>query len=178
MAKGNAKRVAAANAQTIKQLRLGFAISGAIYLLHLFIFRSGRTWRRAFLFSFTEIIAVVLWQQLEGMAKRTDELAAPGLTSYIFDVIYVTWFVHVATALISTKFWYLYLVIPSYAIYRLVKFALPYVWPSAASPSTAGQVPNAPHAAATPAAETETLSKRQAKIKAREEKGGVRMSYR
>ena len=31
--------------------------------------------------------------------------------SYMFDVLYVTWFVHVATALVSAKFWYLYWVV-------------------------------------------------------------------
>lgn len=35
------------------------------------------------------------------------------LCSYMFDIIYITWFVHVTTALVSTKFWYLYLSVSS-----------------------------------------------------------------
>ncbi|KAL8279206.1 hypothetical protein RQP46_008462 [Phenoliferia psychrophenolica] len=112
------KRISAKNAQTVKQLRLGFAVSNAVYILSLFLFRSGRSWTRLFYYSTTEVAAVVLWQQLEAMAKKGDDLAAAGLTAYMFDVLYVTWFVHVTTALLSTKFWWLYLSIPSYAIYR------------------------------------------------------------
>lgn len=29
----------------------------------------------------------------------------------MFDIIYVTWFVHITTALFSSKFWYFYLVV-------------------------------------------------------------------
>ncbi|KAI5479897.1 hypothetical protein MNV49_002455 [Pseudohyphozyma bogoriensis] len=167
------KRIAAQNKGTVNTLRIGFAVSNIIYLLHLFIFRSGRTWTRLFYFSVTDVLAIVLWNQLEGMAKRGDDLSAAGLTSYMFDVIYVTWFVHVGTALITTKFWLLYLSIPAYAIYRLGKFAIPYVWPSGAN-----RVGGAPRkvggqAGAGAAAEdtTEPLSKRQEKLKKRQEKG-------
>ena len=63
------------------------------------------------------------------MAKKGSDLAAAGLTAcvlrplatnqdaddpscrYMFDVLYVTWFVHVATALVSPKFWWLYLAV-------------------------------------------------------------------
>lgn len=31
--------------------------------------------------------------------------------SYMFDTLYITWFIHVATALISVKFWYLYWIV-------------------------------------------------------------------
>lgn len=36
---------------------------------------------------------------------------AHSLARYMFDIIYVTWFVHVTTALVSAKFWYAYLVV-------------------------------------------------------------------
>lgn len=29
----------------------------------------------------------------------------------MFDVVYVTWFVHLTTALLSAKFWYFYLAV-------------------------------------------------------------------
>jgi hypothetical protein len=38
--------------------------------------------------------------------------------SYMFDVLYVTWFVHVATALVSAKFWYLYWIVSRLSPYR------------------------------------------------------------
>jgi hypothetical protein len=31
--------------------------------------------------------------------------------SYMFDIIYITWFVHITTAVISGKFWYTYIVV-------------------------------------------------------------------
>lgn len=36
----------------------------------------------------------------------------------MFDVLYVTWFVHVATALVSAKFWYLYWIVSRLSPYR------------------------------------------------------------
>lgn len=108
-------------------------------MLHLLIFSSGRSYRRLFLFAVTEAIAVGLWNQLQAMAQRGEELnGSKGLVrrvpplsfassgfislsradtgrvdphSYMFDVLYVTWFVHVATALVSAKFWYLYWIV-------------------------------------------------------------------
>ncbi|KAK4046271.1 hypothetical protein OIV83_006194 [Microbotryomycetes sp. JL201] len=173
MAKGNAKRITAANAQTIQQVRIGFAVSIAIYLLHLVLFRSGRSWSRLLYFTATEIIALILWQQLEGMNTRGEELAQRGLTAYIFDVIYVTWFVHVMTALVSTKFWYLYLIIPLYALYRLASFALPFIRGQSAG-GNAGPAPSSSSAGP----EQPAISKRQAKLQARQEKGQVKVQYR
>ncbi|KAM0791483.1 hypothetical protein ACM66B_005936 [Microbotryomycetes sp. NB124-2] len=176
MAKGNAKRIQAANAQAIQQVRIGFLVSNVVYWLHLFLFRSGRPWRRLLYYTTTEVIAVVLWQQLEGMNRRGEELAQRGLTAYIFDIIYVTWFVHVATAVISTKFWYLYLVIPLYAVYRLVSFALPFI--HGQGQAQGGNGPATPAGGAPATAEQPTLSKRQAKLQARQEKGQVKVQYR
>lgn len=48
------------------------------------------------------------------------------LYRYMFDVIYVTWFVHVMTALVWTRFWYLYLYAP-FAPY-LVMLPSPSSW--------------------------------------------------
>lgn len=101
------KRIAAANAATLKQLRLGMAVSGVrtassnsvpaeltqvharprdqgVYLLHLFIFSSGRSYRRLFLFAVTEAIAIGLWNQLQAMAKGGQELnGSKGLVRYV-----------------------------------------------------------------------------------------------
>lgn len=50
-----------------------FSIQG-VYLLHLLIFSSGRSYRRLFLFAVTEAIAAGLWNQLQAMAQRGEEL--------------------------------------------------------------------------------------------------------
>ncbi|RKP26931.1 hypothetical protein SYNPS1DRAFT_5628, partial [Syncephalis pseudoplumigaleata] len=53
-----------------------------------------------------------------------DDLNAPGLTSYMFDVLYVTWFVHVGS-LVWSFVWWFYLAIPLYACYVLWGFVAP-----------------------------------------------------
>lgn len=82
------------------------------------------------------------WQQLEQMAKRGQSISeGKGLIQYVsfspfritreiraewghvvrivrgnrymFDLIYITWFVHVTTALVSTKFWYAFWIVSS-----------------------------------------------------------------
>jgi len=110
------------------------ARSQGIHLLHFALFTSGRTYRRVLLFAVTEAIAVGLWNQLKAMARNGTELdGSKGLVrcvhlsssaplarneltlaparSYAFDILYVTWFVHVATALVSAQFWKLYWVV-------------------------------------------------------------------
>ncbi|GAA5975501.1 hypothetical protein JCM11641_004288 [Rhodosporidiobolus odoratus] len=178
----NAKRVSASNAKTLQQLQLGFLVSGGIYLLHLFIFSSGRSFRRLFLFVLTETIAVSLWRWMQAMAKRGEEVTgSKAVVAYMFDVIYVTWFVHIATALISGHFWKVYWIIPLYALYRLALFLLPRFAPGLAAllpgfdpsviaaPTTAGPVP---------ANQPQPTSKRQEKLRKRAEKGDRRVQYK
>ncbi|KAM0752834.1 DUF788-domain-containing protein [Meredithblackwellia eburnea MCA 4105] len=181
MAGASAKRIAAQNGATLAQLRIGFAISNLIYLGHLFIFRSGRSWFRLFAYLSSEIIAVVLWAQLADMAAKGGDLAAAGLTSYIFDIIYVTWFVHVTTAVIWAKFWYLYLVIPGYALYRFGSFVIPFIRGSKSSARAPSSTPSASGKGGSAASATEdapSLSKRQEKLKKRSEKGNYKLEYR
>ncbi|BGP40364.1 hypothetical protein JCM10450v2_004345 [Rhodotorula kratochvilovae] len=179
MAGANSKRIAASNARTLQQLRLGFLVSGGIHLLHFLLFTSGRTYRRVFLFAASEAVAVGLWNQLQAMAAAGTELdGGKGLVSYAFDILYVTWFIHVATALVSAQFWKLYWVIPLYALYRLASFALPYLAPQLSallSPSAAG---GAAAGAEAQQGAGEPLSRRQEKLRKRAEKGDPRVQMR
>ncbi|KAI7867634.1 hypothetical protein BDF14DRAFT_1881504 [Spinellus fusiger] len=85
-----------------------------------------------------------------------DDLNAEGLTAYMFDIIYVTWATHLTTAFISNKFWYMYLVIPGYAGYKILPMILSYFGNSSPAPESN---------------DTEGKSKRQAKIEKRQGKG-------
>ncbi|GAA6028237.1 hypothetical protein JCM8097_006932 [Rhodosporidiobolus ruineniae] len=178
MAGANAKRVSAANAKTLQQLQLGFLVSGGIYLLHLFLSPSGRSFRRLFLFVLTETIAVSLWRWMQGMAARGEELnGKAGATQYMFDVVYITWFVHVATAVVSAKFWLVYWVIPLYALYRLFLLLGPRLSPTLYALLTgAGSSPAAGPATDGGAADAQKpQSKRQAKLQKRAERGDRRV---
>jgi hypothetical protein len=54
----------------------------------------------------------------EGGIKRAGEdLDAPGLTEYMWDVIYWSWLCIVMAALVGDKAWWLWLVIPAYSAY-------------------------------------------------------------
>ncbi|GAA6001482.1 hypothetical protein JCM10207_006689 [Rhodosporidiobolus poonsookiae] len=179
MAGANTKRVAASNAQTLKQLQLGFLVSGGIYLAHLILFKSGRSFRRLFLFALTETVAVTLWRWMQGMAARGEEVnGSKGVVAYMFDVIYITWGVHIATALVSAQFWKVYWIIPLYALYRLFLILAPRFSPtlaallnSSSSPAPAGgTAPTAP----IPANQPQPTSKRQEKMRKRAEKGDRR----
>ena len=46
----------------------------------------------------------------------------------MFDIIYLTWFVHLSTALLTPWFWAAYLLIPTYATWLLYrKLAVPFL---------------------------------------------------
>lgn len=53
----------------------------AVYVAHLLLFKSGRTWTRALLYLVTEGIALGIWQQLVGMAKKGSDLGQAGMTA-------------------------------------------------------------------------------------------------
>ncbi|SCZ88329.1 BZ3500_MvSof-1268-A1-R1_Chr2-1g04338 [Microbotryum saponariae] len=195
MAGASGKRIAASNAKTLHQLRLAFLITHPISLASWAFFPSLRVWKHLFYFFTTDSIALILWYQLEGMARRKDDVGSPGMAAYMFDIIYVTLFVHATTALISRKFWALYLShityrywlpllqIPLYALYRLYSFAKPYLFPSKTS-SLSSQGSGKTSKATTRSSSTTTLStqdsstptsKRQAKLAERAKKGDHRV---
>eukprot|EP00026_Physarum_polycephalum_P019323 Phypoly_transcript_21289.p1 GENE.Phypoly_transcript_21289~~Phypoly_transcript_21289.p1 ORF type:complete len:106 (+),score=25.93 Phypoly_transcript_21289:311-628(+) len=47
------------------------------------------------------------------------DLGMKGLLEYYFDAIYITGIIQITTALISDKFWYLYVLAFGYAFYNL-----------------------------------------------------------
>ncbi|CAL5376488.1 unnamed protein product [Camellia sinensis] len=75
---------------------------------------------------------VIPYQQLAMMAKPTYsesgeledggfDLTTDGVCGYLHDVIYITGIVQLTT-IISEKFWYIYLLIPAFAAYKLLGF--------------------------------------------------------
>lgn len=183
-AKGSAKKTASGNTFLLTLLRNGFLATNTIYLLVRFwLFRSSVTKGTVFGYIASEAIAVGLWLTLQSMAAQGNDLQQSGLTQYMFDIIYVTWFVQLAS-LVWSKFWYLYLIIPGYGGYVIYpKILLPYLFrgqsPFASLPGmlggsrggAAGGNPNAQQPG-------ETLSKRQQKLQARAAKGDPRVQVR
>ncbi|KAJ1675827.1 hypothetical protein EV182_000482 [Spiromyces aspiralis] len=62
-----------------------------------------------------------------------QDLSSPGLTSNLFDIVYVTWIVHLFS-LATDYAWLLYLTIPGYAGYKLWGLAKPFLQTSSSGP--------------------------------------------
>ncbi|KAJ1021093.1 hypothetical protein NDA16_003879 [Ustilago loliicola] len=185
MARGSAKKTTSGNTFLLTLLRNGFLATNTIYLVVRFwLLRSSMTKRTIFGYVASEAIAVALWLTLQSMAAQGNDLQQSGLTQYMFDIIYVTWFVQLAS-LVWGKFWYLYLIIPAYAGYVIYqKILLPYLF-RGQSPfaSLQGMLKGNGGVQGAIAGEqqlgaNEALSKRQQKLQARAAKGDPRVQMR
>ncbi|PWN36607.1 uncharacterized protein FA14DRAFT_4611 [Meira miltonrushii] len=189
MARAASKKQAAQNAMMVRILTYGFLITNTLHLF--FIFGPFRNKAKSLFwpiikYAITELIAGALGLTLRSMASQGDDLGQHGLTAYMFDIIYVTWFTHVTTALISAKFWYTYLVIPLYAAYfGYNKLIVPFVLGGrdpirsviSMVTGSAGQ-PQSAQANQTPADQQPAQSKRQAKLQKRADRGDPRIQMR
>lgn len=86
-------------------------MTNAVQLLYLTVLaRRTRKWDIA-RYVVTEIIAAGIALLMRDMALKGEDLNAEGLTALMWDVIFVTWAVHVGTALVWKKLWWLYAVV-------------------------------------------------------------------
>ncbi|KAI9312813.1 hypothetical protein BX666DRAFT_2030695 [Dichotomocladium elegans] len=171
-ANSSAKKQAISNTRILDNLRKGFAVVHLSFL----IWRAGYHWAtfttsQMILYVLTSGLSIFLYSTLESSGRPRydatgtlisagDDMNAEGLTAYMFDIIYVTWFTQVMVAFVSSKFWYTYLVIPAYASYKLG----PMAWSFLRRSSAASR--DAPPEAA--------KSKRQQKMEKRGNKGQVK----
>ncbi|EPS63839.1 hypothetical protein M569_10944 [Genlisea aurea] len=140
MANQGAKKRKEENARHMKNLLILVAFCNVIYIVvRLGIFHSSFSWKHWIGLIVTSAAYVIPYQQLAAMSKPTYsgagelidggfDMKTGGICGYLHDVIYITSFVQISS-IISDKFWYIYLVIPGYAAYRLfglVKEFLPH----------------------------------------------------
>ncbi|KAJ1856091.1 hypothetical protein LPJ73_002233, partial [Coemansia sp. RSA 2703] len=123
MANQSAKRIAQENASRLALLKkLLMGVNGLYLFVRLFLQYSSLRWTEFLLYLVTLALELVLFSSLQSSARpRYDasgvlvdggtDLSQPGLVSYMFDYIYVTWFVHVLS-LVTRWAWMVYLVIP------------------------------------------------------------------
>ncbi|KAJ3525617.1 hypothetical protein NM688_g8378 [Phlebia brevispora] len=95
-----------------------------------------------------------------------EDLSHAGILEWCFDVVYITWACQVGSGLLGPWVWWLYLVIPGYAVYKL--------WGKVISPFVLGRS-SAPVTQADDTGKKETLSKRQEKLRKRSERGDPRV---
>eukprot|EP00250_Pteridium_aquilinum_P029110 c3852_g1_i1 orf=176-700(+) len=142
MANQAAKKRRDENVRHIRFLQRLILASNAIFVVvRLLILHSSFTWKHWIGLLVTSGAYKLIYDQLAGMAKATfDEngelvdggfdMTQGGLCSYLHDVLYITVFVQL-TSIVSDKFWFVYLVIPIFALYKLWKLVLhPYIFQS------------------------------------------------
>ncbi|TDL29308.1 putative opsin [Rickenella mellea] len=181
MANASAKRIASQNEQAIRSLRLGMGLSLATAFLIRLI------WRRnsllppslglATIFVSTLLPSIFIYRYLEkiGTTRRDpttgtllssgEDLAQPGVTEWCFDILYITWACQIGSAIFGEWFWWFYLIIPIYAIYK--------VWTSFISPMFFGRAPST--SVETAEEDNSDMSRRQQKLRKRNERGDPRV---
>jgi len=142
-----------------------------VFLLLRFTFRSSLSLKRYTLLSTPALLIEFYLEKLarpsynpDGSLRRAGEdLDAQGLTEFMWDILYWTWINLVLVVVFGNRAWWLYLVIPAYAVYAAVTTA------SGVKSSLAGVAGGGGEGG------TGGQSKRQQKM---EKRGGQRVAYR
>lgn len=124
MAQKAKKDRAKSNAASLNNLHMGSAAVNVIFLLFHFLLRS----RSLFWYSLLSAPAFVCQFILESSGRPKydasgalktagEDLAAPGLTEYMWDVIWVTWASVVSAIFFGNWGWLLWLAVPAYGAY-------------------------------------------------------------
>ncbi|KAG7097185.1 hypothetical protein E1B28_004557 [Marasmius oreades] len=134
MANASAKRIASQNEATVKNIKLGMILPTIVSLLLRLLFRRDSlppSKGSLTLYIVTFLPAFFLSNYLikVGSTRRDpttgtlisygEDLNQPGVTEWCFDVLYVTWTCQVGSGAFGEWFWWLYMVIPLYAMYKL-----------------------------------------------------------
>ncbi|KAI0254336.1 hypothetical protein BJV78DRAFT_1274160 [Lactifluus subvellereus] len=177
MANASAKRIASQNEAAIRNMFYGQLLSNLFPLLIRIVFRwqAFRQSKKAIaLYCLSLALSQFLYQYLKrsGTPRRDptgnlvssgDDLNHPGMTEWIFDILYISWFAQVGSAIFGEWLWWIYVVIPMFVIYKL--------WNTLISPILLGRSSSV----AEGEPEQEGLSKRQEKMKKRSERGDPRV---
>ncbi|KAJ8329834.1 hypothetical protein BDV3_004014 [Batrachochytrium dendrobatidis] len=139
MAGASARKTLARNKKIITQLRLGISIALSIHILvRIAWFWSSWTMWPAIGSILASSVASFLHMHMENMANTGTDLAQEGtMISYFYDSIYITWFV-LAIVCVSDKFYWTYMLIPIFAIYKLISLVLTFTGYAASSSNTDG----------------------------------------
>jgi hypothetical protein len=141
----------------------------AVFLLLRFTLRTSLSLKRYSLLSAPALLIEFYLEKLarpsynpDGSLRRAGEdLDAQGLTEFMWDILYWTWINLTLVIVFGNRAWWLYLVIPAYAIYAAV--------------TTASGLKSSLSGLAGGGGEPASQSKRQQKM---EKRGGQRVAYR
>ncbi|KAI0195341.1 hypothetical protein EV127DRAFT_183967 [Xylaria flabelliformis] len=126
MAQKARKDRAKANAAALKNLHIGTLIVNALFVLFNLLFKR----RSLLLYILLSIPSFICEFVLESTGRPKyepstsalktagEDLSAPGLTEYMFDVIWVTWASVVLVTLFGNWGWLLWSVVPAYGAFK------------------------------------------------------------
>ncbi|MDA9099117.1 SND2/TMEM208 family protein [bacterium] len=142
MAGGKAKQRAEANVSRLSLLRNAFFTAIGVHVLVRLVLYRASTWYLIhyplfatacfcswFCYRSLAIVGTPSWDASGVLIDGGGDLTLSGLSSYYHDIIYVSVFCLLASALVSDWFWLLYLSIPGFATYKLwADYILPWVF--------------------------------------------------
>lgn len=126
MAQKARKDRAKSNTTALANLHAGSLIVNALFLVFYLVFRS----RSLLAWALLSVPAFFCQFTLERTGRPSydpatkalksagEDLAAPGLTEYMWDVVWVTWAVDVLVLLIGNWGWFAWLIVPAYGAYK------------------------------------------------------------
>ncbi len=125
MAQKAKKDRAKANAAALYNLHAGSALVNGLFLVFWYLFKS-RSLLLYLVLSLPGLLCQIFLEQTgrpaydgSGALKSAGEdLAAQGLTEYMFDVVWVTWSTVVLVILFGNKLWLLWAIVPAYGAYK------------------------------------------------------------
>ncbi|KAK3369163.1 hypothetical protein B0T24DRAFT_354870 [Lasiosphaeria ovina] len=126
MAQKARKDRARSNAAALNNLHIGALAVNVLFLLWHFFFRS-RSLLAWFIFSLPSFLCQFALERTgrpsydaatKTLKSSGEDLAAPGLTEYMFDVVWVTWATTILVAFLGNWAWLVWAVVPAYGAYK------------------------------------------------------------
>ncbi|KAK0718370.1 DUF788 domain-containing protein [Lasiosphaeria miniovina] len=126
MAQKARKDQARSNAAALNNLHIGALAVNVSFLLWHSFFRS-RSLLAWFIFSLPSLLCQLALERTgrpsydaatKTLKSSGEDLAAPGLTEYMFDVVWVTWATTILVAFLGNWAWLVWAVVPTYGAYK------------------------------------------------------------
>jgi len=126
MAQKAKKDRAKSNTSTLNNLHIGTLSLNIIFILFSLLFRR-RSWLVYTIFSLPSFVAQYILEttgrpkydpQTKALKSAGEDLAALGLTEYMFDIIWVTWASLVMVMLLGNWGWVVWGVVPVYGAWK------------------------------------------------------------
>jgi hypothetical protein len=126
MAQKAKKDRAKANISALNTLHIGTLSVNLLFVLFNLFFKR-RSWLVYLLLSIPSFVAQYILETsgrpkfdatTKALKSAGEDLAAPGLTEYMFDIIWITWLSLIAVILFGNWAWIIWAVVPVYGLYK------------------------------------------------------------